>query len=1011
MLLTFIYMILTWARARRLTPLRTYLFRVLNNSNNNNLQNYVKPSLMCHIKSSDSSKPADVNSKQTDSETSHDLLTSHLCSNKNTAKLYKLIWSVGDNKLCIIIPQQKIDVSEWLVYPPGKTNFPLSVNNLNQTKLADDSKVHLLIEADINNFNPSAFTRTIKLEDYGLLLSWTADKLFAAIMETDIDHMSKLSIALMESFCFFNNGLLLTRIESVQVSGKPCSYNINQSSLWNKKLVGKAQWKTHMETLKLFSSTARRVSQQKEPFEVDTLPGIIVSPGTRSLSLQMPTVLEINHQQDTLEAQEFKTEDSTSVPKTPPPTPASLSMMDRSDSVRQSLQMSSNELHTTLSRNSETPDHQLSVANSNYSSTQNIDKDEPKETESRASSDANLCERILPKTFKGDPFDTSYTNRAEKYSEKRKFQNYPETGKPPNVLIYADSTLASDNIERVLKQTLNKEKYIIYKLTPEDARRDVWKDQANLVVVCGNVDSEIASQLVNYIVEGGKLLALCSDALHILLPSFKTAEVREHELVRFSYGKWKNVQMMHHIFCYQASPIKSRFSQDHEDVKTTPVTPASSTVKDKQGKTHTFQVRVLGAEETWHTPSIVLADLPTTGGKALFSQIHLEADPSQYEMEEAKFNALKASHPARLEILSDLLGSHLGVDVKPVASGDVAFNPGFFLGRHELKLEMLERLKDKMESNDIFKTNKIKLQFCNNTNKLVPPSSSILPIMLHTCPDNFSTIEYFENLKTKDFGRLVIYADIMTSSMDVVAGCKLHHGLAVIPRQQTQGQGRSKNVWLSAKGCLMFTLQLHIPLNSYLGNHLPILQHIVVVAVIAAVKSIPGYEEIDLNIKWPNDIYLGDKVKLGGLIVPTLLESSEAICNIGLGVNLSNSTPTSSINEAIKKYNEKKGTNLAPLGYEKLLALIFNQLESLINSIQNDNVNHFYQIYYDYWLHTDTQVSFESPDGAIREVKILGIDSNGYLEVQSLDGKVFSLQPDGNSFDIFKGLIAPSLSR
>lgn len=40
----------------------------------------------------------------------------------------------------------------------------------------------------------------------------------------------------------------------------------------------------------------------------------------------------------------------------------------------------------------------------------------------------------------------------------------------------------------------------------------------------------------------------------------------------------------------------------------------------------------------------------------------------------------------------------------------------------------------------------------------------------------------------------------------------------------------------------MFTLQLHIPLNSYLGNHLPILQHIVVVAVIAAVKSIPGYE-------------------------------------------------------------------------------------------------------------------------------------------------------------------------
>lgn len=35
----------------------------------------------------------------------------------------------------------------------------------------------------------------------------------------------------------------------------------------------------------------------------------------------------------------------------------------------------------------------------------------------------------------------------------------------------------------------------------------------------------------------------------------------------------------------------------------------------------------------------------------------------------------------------------------------------------------------------------------------------------------------------------MIYADVMTSSMDVVADCKLHHGLVVIPCQQTSGQG------------------------------------------------------------------------------------------------------------------------------------------------------------------------------------------------------------------------------
>lgn len=87
-------------------------------------------------------------------------------------------------------------------------------------------------------------------------------------------------------------------------------------------------------------------------------------------------------------------------------------------------------------------------------------------------------------------------------------------------------------------------------------------EQAFLVVIYGNIGNEISTQLVDYMVRGGKLLVLCSDLLHILLPTFKTAEVRENELVRFSYGKWKNVRMMHHIFCYQPSPVKTKFSEE-----------------------------------------------------------------------------------------------------------------------------------------------------------------------------------------------------------------------------------------------------------------------------------------------------------------------------------------------------------------------------------------------------------------------------------------------------------------
>jgi biotin--protein ligase len=82
----------------------------------------------------------------------------------------------------------------------------------------------------------------------------------------------------------------------------------------------------------------------------------------------------------------------------------------------------------------------------------------------------------------------------------------------------------------------------------------------------------------------------------------------------------------------------------------------------------------------------------------------------------------------------------------------------------------------------------------------------------------------------------------MTSSMDVLSGVTLQHGLAVVPCQQTNGVGRGENVWLSPKGCAMFSLQLHIPLSSYLGQHIPLLQHIVGLAVVSAVCSIPGYQ-------------------------------------------------------------------------------------------------------------------------------------------------------------------------
>lgn len=138
--------------------------------------------------------------------------------------------------------------------------------------------------------------------------------------------------------------------------------------------------------------------------------------------------------------------------------------------------------------------------------------------------------------------------------------------KPPNVLVYSDSTTTRENVIKTLSCILSKNMYSIYPLTIAQIESKIWVDNTSLLVICGSVNgSGISEIFLEYFLKGGKILCLCSDLLRQVLPTYHTAEVREHELVQFSYGKWKNIKMMHHIFCYQPSPVRKHFSQESDE--------------------------------------------------------------------------------------------------------------------------------------------------------------------------------------------------------------------------------------------------------------------------------------------------------------------------------------------------------------------------------------------------------------------------------------------------------------
>ena len=109
------------------------------------------------------------------------------------------------------------------------------------------------------------------------------------------------------------------------------------------------------------------------------------------------------------------------------------------------------------------------------------------------------------------------------------------------------------------------------------------------------------------------------------------------------------------------------------------------------------------------------------------------------------------------------------------------------------------------------------------------------------------------------------------------------HFSVVIAENQTMGRGRLNRKWFSSKGGLWFTLILKPatpPPLAYIYNF---------AASLSLSISLRRLFDVDVSVKWPNDILLNGK-KLVGLLseMETRGDMVEFI-NIGIGINVNNS--------------------------------------------------------------------------------------------------------------------------
>lgn len=220
----------------------------------------------------------------------------------------------------------------------------------------------------------------------------------------------------------------------------------------------------------------------------------------------------------------------------------------------------------------------------------------------------------------------------------------------------------------------------------------------------------------------------------------------------------------------------------------------------------------------------------------------------------------------------------------------------------------------------------------------------------------------------------------------------LPEGCVICASRQSAGRGQRGNIWESAAGeNLTFSLLLR-PTFLPVANQTSISQ-----AVSLGIVHYLESKGIASRIKWPNDIYVGNRKICGILIENSLSENnlSESIVGIGLNVNqttfsASLPNPTSMKAEKSVEFNLKEELPL-------LVGMIMEEYRLTDSSRERNYVESQYTAllyrrgeWMNFEIMEASEIPAEKRSGKKLTARILGIDNSFGLILEHTDGTTHS---------------------
>lgn len=236
------------------------------------------------------------------------------------------------------------------------------------------------------------------------------------------------------------------------------------------------------------------------------------------------------------------------------------------------------------------------------------------------------------------------------------------------------------------------------------------------------------------------------------------------------------------------------------------------------------------------------------------------------------------------------------------------------------------------------------------------------------------------------YGRQIHYVEETPSTQDTAVQLirgGAEEGLLVLAESQTSGRGRLGRAWFSPPGTgiyMSLVVQPKVP-----HRYVP---QLTIVAATALCRVLRRLTQLDIRLKWPNDLYVSDR-KICGILIESLAEAGPArfILGTGLSVNIRQ--------EQFPDWLQDKATSLLAASgrsweREVIIAHYLIELEELISLYVEEGFSVFRTIWETYAWQPGYPIEITTPQGKIKGDQH-AIDEQGALVVKLEDGSLITV--------------------